>query len=232
MATPGVVCIYLAETLGIPPNATHVAWRTLRENGHATHGGRGKSAAHIDAGDASMLLAATVGKLPLKSGYESWKRFNALPARTGELSLPGDSDGDARQWKLDVPELRKLKVKHSFGDALEALVAAAISGSLQSATSPRADNDTYSDRRVEVRFFGPFPQAQISIWKGSQLPEFRFSQSMTYSEMPSDFPELLTYAKQARPAAEDGDMTQITTVGTRTIMTLGQLLRVPEVAGK
>src|SRR5262245_36580946 len=124
MATPGELCNKTAELLGVEPNATAIAWRTLRENGKVTTGGRGRSAAHCVPADAANLLIATIGKLPLKSVFKSWQRYATLKDRDGgTVSL---------MEKVSVtPEFASLRNGHTFAEGMTALVASATSGTLQ-----------------------------------------------------------------------------------------------------
>src|SRR6266446_1700475 len=114
MATPGELCNRTAELLGVEPNATAIAWRTLRENGKVTTGGRGRSAAHCVPADAANLLIATVGKLPLKSVFKSWQRYAHLKGRhDGTISLMEKASA--------TPELAALETGHTFSEGLTAL---------------------------------------------------------------------------------------------------------------
>jgi hypothetical protein len=229
MTTPGQLCSQTAQLLGLERNTTATAWRLLRENSKVTTGGRGRSASHCVAADAANLLIAVIGKLPLKSIFSSWERYSALPVRTSEVSAPASfrqpRDPLGKLWQLDIPEFRELKVKHSFSEALSALIASVTSGSLYSVIANwDGDISRFSQPHIQVRFFGPLPQAEIAIGKTGTDPDV-FTQRIIYSDIPEDFPELFGWADNARPLDETGDLNQIMSISGRTIFGLGELLR-------
>lgn len=229
MTTPGQLCSQTAQLLGLERNTTATAWRLLRENSKVTTGGRGRSASHCVPADAANLLIAVIGKLPLKSIFSSWERYSALPVRTSEVSVAASyrqpRDPLAKRWQLDIPEFRGLKVKHSFSEALSALIASVTSASLYSVIANwDGDISRFSQPLIQVRFFGPLPQAEIAIGKTGTAPDV-FTQRIMYSDIPEDFPELLGWADNARPLDEAGDLNQIMIISERTIFGLGELLR-------
>jgi hypothetical protein len=229
MATPGQLCSRTAQLLGLEQNTTATAWRVLRENSKVTTGGRGRSASHCVPTDAANLLIAVIGKLPLKSTFTSWERYSTLPVRTSEVSAAGSvrwpSDPLGKHWQLDVPEFRELKVKHSFCEALSALIASVTSTSLHRLIANwDGDISNYSQPFVQIRFFGPFPQAEIAIGKTGAASD-NFTQRIMYSDIPEDFPELQSWAETAPPSDEAGDLNQIMIISEKTIFGVGELLR-------
>jgi hypothetical protein len=231
MATPGEVCNRTAELLGIDPNTTAAVWRMFRERELVTTGGRGRNAAHCVPGDVSKLLIASIGKMPLKSLYESWKRYSELPARTGHHGAKGKINGNAgKRWKIEIPELVSLKTSHAFGDGLEALIESAVSGSLNKALAPRSDEDPlYYSPRIEVRMFGPYPQADITVGKDS-VGKFGFSNSVHYSDIPDERPDgsiqdIEDWAKGPRAPGESGGLWTRLSFGGDVIFALGEFLR-------
>lgn len=230
MATPGQLCTETAQLLGLERNTTATAWRLLRENSKVTTGGRGRSAAHCVPADAANLLIAVIGKLPLKSIFSSWERYSALPVRTSDVTVGASArhigrDPLGKRWQLDIPEFRRLKVKHTFSEALGALIASVASASLNSVIANwQGDISRYSEPFVQVRFFGPFPQAEIAIGKIGSDPD-AFTQRTMYSDIPEDFPELNSWADTPRRSDETGDLNQIMIISNKTIFGLGELLR-------
>jgi hypothetical protein len=229
MATPGQLCSHTAQLLGLEPNTAATAWRLLRENSKVTTGGRGRSASHCVPADAANLLIAVIGKLPLKSIFSSWERYSALPVRTSNVSVNSSislmKDPLSKRWQLDIPEFRELKARHSFSEALGALIASVTSTSLYSVIMNwDGDISRFSQPFVQVRFFGPFPQAEIAIGKTGTDPDI-FTQRIMYSDIPEDFPELHGWADTPRPVDEAGDLNQIMIISEKTIFGLGELLR-------
>lgn len=235
MATPGQLCSRTAQLLGLEQNTTTTAWRLLRENSKVTTGGRGRSASHCVPADAANLLIAVIGKLPLKSIFSSWERYSTLPVRTSEVSAAASIrqllDPVGKRWQLDIPEFRELKVKHSFCEALSALIASVTSASLYSVIANwDGDISKFSRPFVQVRFFGPLPQAEIAIGKTGTAPDV-FTQRIMYSDIPEDFPELQDWADTAPPVDEAGDLNQIMIISEKTIFGVGELLREKRTAG-
>lgn len=230
MATPGELCKKTAELLGLEPNVTATAWRILRDNMEVTTGGRGRSAAHCVASDAAKLLIASVGKLPLHSSYKSWGRYSRLPAWTGQYISAKAPDGNVGvQWEIDVPELMALKENHTFGDGLQALMESAVSGSLQNSLEIGSAVATPS---LEVRLSGPIPQAGISI--SLECGQRSSSNAVAYADFPKcdvDMSKLFDWVDSTSPSLGDhSDLQTTLSFGSRTILTLGALLRSEKVS--
>jgi hypothetical protein len=224
MATPGELCNKAAELLGLEPNVTATAWRILRDNTEVTTGGRGRSAAHCVASDAAKLLIASVGKLPLLSTYKSWGRYSRLPAWNGQFISARKPDGHVGlRWEVAVPELEELGENHTFGDGVQGLMQAAVSGSLQKALQIHSAGTP----RVEVRLLGPLPQAGISI--SLEKGRHSFSNTIAYADFPRcdvDMSKLFDWAADRTPPLEErSDLQTILSFGSKTIFTLGELLR-------
>jgi len=220
MATPGQLCNRTAELLGVEPNATAIAWRTLRENGKVTTGGRGRSAAHCVPADAANLLIATVGKLPLKSVFKSWQRYAQLKGRRdGTRSLTEEVPA--------TPELAALETGHTFSEGLTALIASATSGTLQEFMEEPLEwshpGIRISVGFVRIRFTAPLPQAFVSVHKNSdqRSVELRFD----YTDIPSEMNEIIEWSEKPRAPDESGDLAHIMDISGRTIFALGELLR-------
>jgi hypothetical protein len=148
--TPGELCTATAKILGFEANAVSVAWRTLRQHGEVTSGGRGRSAAHCNSSDVATLLIALLGKLPSKSLMESWEVYCNLRQITSSKLLAHPAPV--------TPELDSLTAGHSFREAFSGLIASAASGTLQ----------TYLKEGqlsiIRVRFKGPRPSAFIDVY--------------------------------------------------------------------
>jgi len=221
MATPGELCNRTAELLGVEPNATAIAWRTLRENGKVTTGGRGRSSAHCVPADAANLLIATVGKLPLKSVFKSWQRYSTLKGRE-------DATRSLMERVPITPELASLKEGHTFFKGMTALVTSATSGTLQKFMLEGLESDDEVANRiatgfVRVRFTAPYPQAFIRLHKNNH--ERAVGLSLKYTDIPIEMNEINEWAEKPRLADESGDLTHIMEITDHTIFSLGELLR-------
>ena len=150
MATPGQLVRTMADVLGIPPTTVAQFDRQLAEAGLRTVGGRGTSAAKVTATDAANLLIAVLGS-PLsgpsiKAAKQTCETFGSLQTR--ERSEPQKF----RQVRL--LSLATLPIKHTFREALAALIQGASEGELFQ-TSDRDDelmeDDYLFDVTVESR---------------------------------------------------------------------------------
>lgn len=221
MATPGELCNKTAELLGFQPNTTAIAWRALREDSQVTTGGRGKSAAHCTPSDAANLLIATIGKLPLKSYLKSWERFSRLAER-GDAVRPQTKRTESKSLTTEIGALRE---NHTFQEGLTALIASAMSGSLQEFFREVMDPDEIVRTGfVEVKFMGPYPQATIKISKHSEKTSTGLS--LDYSDIPTEMAEVIKWSEKGFEPDESGDLRQITIISGRTIFGLGEFLRV------
>jgi hypothetical protein len=221
VATPGELCNRTAELLGVEPNATAIAWRTLRENSIVTTGGRGRSAAHCVPADAANLLIATIGKLPLKSVFKSWQRYSTLKGRENPtISL---------MEKVSItPELESLKGGHTFSEGMTALVASATSGTLQKflLEGLKSKHDlavAFASHSVRVRFTAPLPQAFINVHKNNH--ERAVGLRLDYTDIPAEVSEIMEWSEKPRLPDESGDLTHLLEITGNTILSLGELLR-------
>jgi hypothetical protein len=127
MATPGQLVHTIADLLGIPP-ATVVQYdRQLAEAGLRKMKGRGSSASQITAADAANLLIAILGAPisgpTVKSASETCELFGSLPVNRVHC--------DARQFRrLGLRSLSELPKKHTFREAIAALIDGASRGEL------------------------------------------------------------------------------------------------------
>jgi len=221
VATPGELCNRTAELLGLQPNTTAVAWRALREDFQVTTGGRGRSAAHCVPSDAANLLIATIGKLPLKSYLKSWERYSSLTER-GDAVRPR---GTRLKSNWITSEIRALAAGHTFQQGLTALIASAVSGSLQDYFRETLDPDGIVRLgSVEVKFVGPYPQAMINIHKNNERTSVGLS--LDYSDIPTEMADVVKWSEKGFEPDESGDLKQVTFISGRTIIGLGEFLRI------
>lgn len=221
MATPGELCSKTAELLGFQPNTTSIAWRALREASQVTTGGRGKSAAHCLPSDAANLLIATIGKLPLKSYLKSWERYSRLTER-GDAVRPKSK---RFEYSSITSEIGWLKGGHTFQEGLTALIASAMSGSLQEFFREALDPDEIvRSGFVQVRFTGPYPQATINIHSNNEKTSVGLL--LDYSDIPTEITDVNEWSDKGFEPDESGDLKQVMIISARTIIGLGELLRI------
>ena len=123
MATPAQLLNAIASATGVPLPTLVDIDRKLVKGELRTKGGRGLSAAHMTALDAARLLTAILASPQANTSVEAVERYGQThPDKTRS------SDTSFGAVKLD--DLAGLPARHSFVDALEALIDSASSGSL------------------------------------------------------------------------------------------------------
>lgn len=173
MATPGELIKAVSAVLGIPEATATTYYRSLREAGLVTRGGRGPSAPNMTPRDAAQLLIAAGGSRAEKEtaekivrdfdrvqSFDSARRM-AQPVPGGK---PGWLDGDWIEgkgtWVLDgfsIPQLQALPARHTPADALTALIEAAMADAIVSSHSGLKAHG------INVNLYGPEPHAGIEI---------------------------------------------------------------------
>jgi hypothetical protein len=161
--------------LGIPPTTVAQYDRQLAEAGLRTKAGRGPSAAKITPTDASNLLLAILGAPvsgpSIKLAKQTCEACAEIPV-VQKLS-------DARQLRqfrlLSASELPK---KHTFRDALVALIKGAMHGEFFWLDGfDRNELDTM----LWVQLSTPIPWAQISCFERTSLNTWECKPRLTYS---------------------------------------------------
>lgn len=224
MATPGELVAVTAQVLGLNPINVAGQYRSLRQAGLVSKGGRGPSATISTPRDATMLLLAIIGD---RSGRETpdaiasdlaamradlpfrWPRDSNdhSPPDTGEDELMGNC-----RWLfpgLDFAPLQSLEPGHSFGDCLERILAAASDGRIDH-DHPMPGNEVL----ITVKYLGPVGSAgevSVEIWKDGLR---RFKEEILYSHWGAD---------DAR--RDDFDMKVERSFGWKTISRLAEALR-------
>ena len=169
--------------------------------------------------DAANLLIATIGKLPLKSYLKSWERFSRL-TESGEAVQPRN-----KRLASSIREIGGLKAGHTFQEGLTALIASAMSGSLQKFLDEALDPDEIVRMRfIQVAFHGPYPQAMISIRSDNAKPPFGLW--LAYSDIPAEMAEVNEWSNKGFQLDESGDLSQSMNISARTIIGLGEFLRI------
>jgi hypothetical protein len=214
----------VASSLGLPEKTVAIYARHLREARLISTGGRGPGGAEMTPQDCANLLMAIVGGNLAKDSALTIDHY---------ASLPAGRDEQRDRWELEnfkIPKLITLQERHSFGAALEALIASAKDGHLQQAMAEACPTvEGYRiplAPRIEIRLQGPQPLARITILSSQPL----WSEHITYSE-PPPFGSSATreaieeWAEQNAQKYRLGDMVQLREFTDRTILVLGELLR-------
>lgn len=214
----------VANSLGLPEKTVAIYARHLREARLISTGGRGPGGAEMTPQDCANLLVAILGGNLAKDAALTVQHYASLPAG-------GDEQRD--RWELEsfkIPELITLQERHSFGAALEALIASAKDGHLQQAMAEACPTmggyRIHLAPRIEISLIGPRAVARINIVGFEPL----WSEHITYTERSpldkSATPEEIEgWAEQLVEKYGRGDMTQFREFTGRTISVLGELLK-------
>lgn len=159
MAKPGELAALIASQFGAEEPTVRQQARVLRDAGLMSKEKAGRGAGTLTARDAAHLLVAV-------AGTRSVGKSVSMVQRPGGLVT---SQGGWNPSFVDLPELSKLPVGHTFVDAVEALVAAAISGSLQKAATQLEGGpvdlvaDAWTALSIEITVLGPLPRGSVLI---------------------------------------------------------------------
>jgi hypothetical protein len=131
MPSPGELQKKVAATLGVDDTEAATTWRTLREAGLVTKGGRGRSAAQVTYRDAAILIYAICGSTTIKDTPAFIARADtsrgvghkvANWAPLGEGKIGSGKNPLSPAWELDclhVNSVTGLPTAHSALDVLE-----------------------------------------------------------------------------------------------------------------
>jgi hypothetical protein len=204
MATPGQLVQVMADTLGISKPTVIQYDRLLAENGLRSRSGRGTSAAKVTSRDAAHLLIALAASPIFGPSVRNAARNCQVYASLRNVKGVNWSKNFV---SFGLPTLDDLPFRHSFGEALSALIDATGRGEVfKLPTGERCSLSTL----FEIRFLGPTPGAQILV---DGTKDFGLLAKLMY-------PKILTKTQ----AQKIPDLRRISIVGFRTIHALGALV--------
>lgn len=176
MATSGELIKTVADITGHPEARVVTYFRSLREAGLVTKGGRGPSAAKMSYRDAATLLTALMGsRFDNEPAAQIARDFDAVRATHGahrdavpSQEREGWFDGDYIETDkcllfegFDIPQLQSLPEDHGVTDALAAVIEAQAANAFANAVNSRcAKHGSY---RFEIYFYGPQPTASMQF---------------------------------------------------------------------
>jgi hypothetical protein len=209
MATISELAGTIARAEGIDPSTVALIARYLREAGLIQKKGRGPSAARMVVSDAANLLIAVNASTTAVEANE------VVPAYR---ELKPDNEG------------RRSKLNGTFGEALELLIEAAITGKLPdpflSASVHRDVLNAFEQGKVEIsiEFERPDPKARITI----QPAVPKYTPSPGYAIAPKhdfglDFSAMSGRVGQRQKKI--GDRKDHTEIGHLTIFSIAKVLQ-------
>jgi predicted transcriptional regulator len=177
MATSGDLILKVAELFGLPENAVAYPYRVLRDNGLVSKGGRGRSAAKVNPQDTSMLLTAVASTfVSTRDMLSTARELAQLPITRAGYSFyaphfeqwDDNSHGDTSNWQfkhLHLPSLQALSEGHSLGEAVAAIIGAAVTQELDKAHEGSRAWDAAKNIRkgIIIEYFGPKLRASIDV---------------------------------------------------------------------
>ena len=222
VASPGELVRKLSELLGIAERTIVLHDRNLVVAGLRSKGGRGNSAARMAARDAAHLLVAVLGSSHVKDSAETVRRYKETRFHNGASGGYDDST---------IAALRNLPPDHSFVDAVEALIAAAADGSLETAmevyVSEIEGEKIGYEAIIEITVQTPGLLGDISIRGGGASGHGRYGLPNPYDQHQSLHPpteEVDAWKQKVKDYYVESDLTQYRKVTTKTILELGKIL--------
>lgn len=215
MTTPGEMVKRAAAVLGQPEVSLSVIDRELAAQGLRTKGGRGRSAAKMTSGDVcNLLIAAASGGL-VKDAADTVRSYSCLPCT------------EVRKWSLQgfpLPTVQALPEDHTFGQALQAFLDAAVANEFVNASevAPKFESGGYSIpniKSLEFRLIGPLPQAAIRILVGGV-----FSEEHHYSPFPREVGDLSEWSRVLNEHGS-GDLARMHWFTMHTLREMASFLR-------
>jgi hypothetical protein len=217
MATPAQLAQMVSDVTGVPLATIVDLDRRLVKGELRTISGRGFNAARMTALDAARLLTAVLASPQANVAVEAVERYMQT-----QVDKARSSDRLFAATELD--DLAALPVRHSFVDALAALIASASTGSLAKLIAVSDDGWV---PQIEVFAFTRAVRGRIRI---AGLPN-GMTASVEYFPTPTgSAPRRAKKVRASRmPLANEdsGDLEQSRRVTERTILPIARLL-VPE----
>ena len=191
MATSGELINTVAVITGHSEARVVTYFRSLREAGLVTKGGRGPSAAKMSYRDAATLLTALMGsRFDNEPAAQIVRDFDTVRATHGahRTTLPSN---EREEWfdapyietrrclsfeGFDIPQLQNLPEDHGITDALAAVIEAQASNAFGNAMDARGIK--HGAYHIEIYFYGPQPTAGMEFSLGGE--GLMYSEEATY----------------------------------------------------
>jgi hypothetical protein len=155
MARPGQLADAIAEVFDHDIATVRQQARMLRDAGQMGMEKGGRGAGSMTPRDATNLLIAVAGSSRVKYSTRPVEQHGACKSKEGAWRFPFEG----------LPELLALGQDHTFADAVEALLRAAINGSVDPETAiiNKPGSRHGEILRVEVSMHDPLPISEIRI---------------------------------------------------------------------
>jgi hypothetical protein len=211
MATPAQLVRVVSSATGVPLPTIVDIDRKLVKGKLRTKGGRGFNAARMTPLDAARLLAAVLGAPQANAAVDAVERY--------ALTSPDKAHSSDKLFATaKLNDLAALPARHSFVDALAALIASAATGYLGAMIAASEDGWTPS---IEVFAFTRATRGRIRL---AGLPN-SLTASVEYVPVPAGTGRTKKFGRNRIALADDGgDLEQSRRVTEGTILSIAGLL--------
>jgi hypothetical protein len=212
MASPARLTETISEATGLPLATVVDIDRRLAKAGLRTIGGRGFSAARMTPLDAARLLTAVLASAQSNTSAEAVERYM-------QTRLDKARSNDGLYVPTELGDLAILPARHSFVDAVAALISSALTGSLAKLIAASKDGWV---PRIELYAFTRATRGRIRI---SGLPN-GLTASVQYhlTSARQKAGRAKTTGRVHRADASTGDLEQSRRITERTILPIAELL--------
>jgi hypothetical protein len=214
MASPAELVRTVSAATGVPlPTMVDIDRRLVKRQ-LRTKGGRGFNAAQMTPLDAARLLTAVLASPQANAAAEAVERY-------AQTRVDRARSSDKLYGALDLDDLAALPARHSFVDALTALIASVSTGSLAKLIAASKDDWV---PHIEVFAFTRAVRGRIRI---AGLPN-GMTASVEYALASAGIkPSRARKSARGRTADRDdgmGDLEQSRRITERTILPIAELL--------
>lgn len=181
MIRAGQLKATIARSFHLPARKVEYPYRVALENAEISRGKRGKGGAAVTPADSAKAIIAVVASFVGDDVLRGIREFSALqlahiqhnslkhllsgPVGSG---VPQDDYATIKggPWQFQgyaLPHLQSLARRHTFAEALTAVIEAARDFAFEDALSSAHPKEKHRSHTIEVVFWGPKPKAGIEI---------------------------------------------------------------------
>lgn len=208
----GLLKATLAKALILPERKVDYPHRVVQEHGEVSRGKRGRGGAGMTPRDAATTIIAVASSFIGDEVIKGVRDFSAMPlAHTafiehsqsstdapGHLSSPqGWTEIDGGPWQgrgFRLPQLQELPARHSFIDALTAVIEAARDNAFIAAIDEAYPAEEGCAHGIDVVFGGPEPRASIAIDLSTRQHRYREETAYFFDERSASIEQASAFA--------------------------------------
>jgi hypothetical protein len=196
----GLLKATLATALSLPERKIEYPHRVVQEAGEVSRGKRGKGGAGVTPRDAATTIVAVASSFIGDEVIKGVRDFSAMPlAHTTRDTLSPDDcttiDGGPWQGKgFRLPHLQELPARHTFIEALTAIIEAARDDAFNAAIREAYPDDEGCTHGINIVFHGPEPAASISIDLSTYKRRYREETAYFFDERTATIAQASAFA--------------------------------------